>query len=76
MLISGEAEGAHMRCLVSLNYPRSLLQIGGVHAPKTADGAKEEGLFNQVPIVTILTDNHHIKKCSFLILSVQYTLLL
>ena len=55
----------HTGCMVSRNYPRSLLQIGGVHAPKTAAGAKEQGLSNQVLTVTILTRNHHIKKFSF-----------
>ena len=66
MLIAGGAERGHTGCLVSRNFPQSLLQFGGVHATKTAAGAKEQGLSNQVITVTILTHNHDIKKMIFL----------
>ena len=52
--------------------PQSLLLIGGVHGLKTVAGDKEQGLSNQVLTMTILAHINRIKKCSFLILSVQY----
>ena len=66
VLIAGGAERGHTGCLVSRNYPRNLLQIGGVYAPKTAAGAKEQGLSIQVLTVTILIQSSYQENVVFL----------